>query len=162
MTSRTLAEYRAQVVALLVRGRGLSRMRASALVTKHAAVVRAGWASRKPPCRTADALVARSSRDAESPRKGEVFEGKTSGVQWEVVEVDGKKVRMKRVGYRGAEEQLWSTASVRNMKPVKKRPLLERLFSVTPPEAPANDNARDAERRRRRRAKRRPKKRSRR
>jgi hypothetical protein len=61
----------------------------------------------------------RTSRDADNPRPGEVYEAKTSGRRWEVVSVDGDRVVMKPVGARSEGQQLWSRGALKQMTPLK-------------------------------------------
>lgn len=61
----------------------------------------------------------RTSRDADNPRPGEVYEAKTSGRRWEIVKVDGERVVMRPVGARSEGQLVFSKQSLKGMKTLK-------------------------------------------
>lgn len=63
----------------------------------------------------------RSSRDAEHPKTGEIYETK-AGARWEVTAVTDKRVTVKRAGTRPKNEGpfVWGRSSLKNLKEEKK------------------------------------------
>lgn len=143
---RTLPQFRREVAALLVAGnRGVFGEQAVRLIAKYDKFVRYGWDKGRAPCWVADNIMANEKkvrasgtferardpssrrrrhvgRDAENPREGEVFESK-AGARWQVGQVSdtkrGKRIKVKRVGYRDAGELTWAPDVLKQMKQLK-------------------------------------------
>lgn len=140
---RTFGTFRREVVALLA-AKGMSGEQATRTALRWNEYVKARWAEGKPPCAVSDHLLRwskekvvcpckrggdpsprckvhgrRSSRDADNPRVGEVYEAKTSGRRWEVVSVQGERITMKPVGARSEGQLVFSKSSLKGMKTLK-------------------------------------------
>lgn len=140
---RSLPRFRGEVLALLVT-KGISKPRAKQLMQDWKDYIEKRWKMGRPPCAVSDHVARwrkekvvcpcrrggdpspsckvhgrrRVGRDADNPRPGEVYEGKTSGRRWEVVSVDGERIVVKPVGARSEGELVWSKRAFKQMKPM--------------------------------------------
>lgn len=153
-----LAGFRREVVTLLA-SRGFSGQDATRLVIRWDDYIRARWSMGRSPEAVADHLGRwqkerivcpckkngdpsprckvhgkrrRTSRDASAPRVGEVYEAKTSGRRWKVVNVDGDRITMEPVGARSEGRLLWAKQSLKGMKQVSGVEGLLRFLGISP------------------------------
>lgn len=82
----------------------------------------------------------RVGRDADKPKIGEVYEAKTSGRRWKVVDVDGDRITMEPVGARSEGRLLWAKQSLKGMKQVSGVEGLLRFLGIAPGAAPKDDD----------------------
>lgn len=159
---RSLPQFRLEVTALLMVGHGWSKKRALSGVQRWSKYVAKRWKQGKPPCAVADHLSkwdrektvcpchrkrrcpgrksgrggrrARSSRDADNPKEGEVYESKR-GNRWRVSSVDGEKISVESAGRKTPGRLLWSRSNLRGMREVEgeSRPKQLSLFGHDPP-----------------------------
>lgn len=141
---RTIQKFRREVVALLIVGHGWSAERATRAVVKWDKYVRARWREAKPPCAVADHISRwtkegavcpcgdgtgrdcsvhrrrrRSSRDADNPKPGEVYEAR-SGKRWRVDEVTPTgKLRISSAGLKDTGKMTWGKGSLVSMKQIE-------------------------------------------
>lgn len=139
---RTLSQFRREVRALLI-AKGMSGKRADGLIHKWRKFVRLRWQNERPPCSVSDHITrferervvepygmwitkrsllrhrkkTERARDADNPRVGEIFET-SSGNRWEVLEVDGERVLVRRAGHRNPGELQWKRTNLRGLRSV--------------------------------------------
>lgn len=142
---RTIHKFRREVVALLIVGHRWTADKATRAVVRWDKYVRARWKEAKPPCAVADHIARwtkegavcpcgegtgrdcsvhrrrrqRSSRDADNPKPGEVYESR-SGKRWRVDEITPTgKLRVSSAGLKDMGKLTWGKGSLSGMKQVE-------------------------------------------
>jgi hypothetical protein len=143
---RSLAQFEREVVALLAAGHGVGTLHGRRLVEGHSSFVEKEWRKGSPPCSVSDGLAraaygrrspyapkkrlssrragswklgaGSSSRDADDPKEGEVFESR-AGSRWRVADVGDKRVSVERAGHRQSGKLVWSKGALKSMREVK-------------------------------------------
>jgi len=126
LNTRTLAQFRREVVAHLRSGHRIPGETGIRLVSHYNQFVKDSWTIRRAPRWVSDSIARkfkefrRTSRDPENPIEGEVYESK-AGSRWKVTKVnkDKRRVKVTKAGFRDTGELEWNPSVLRQMKQVR-------------------------------------------